>query len=91
MMAASSFSGKAASGFGNIVAGFGLDIIDWPRGVQIKTAADVPAETIVDLGLMYGPFVAGFGVVSIWCFTKYALTRERHEEILEELELRRGS
>lgn len=88
--AASSFSGKAASGFGNIVAGFGLDIIDWPRGVQIKTAADVPTETIVDLGLMYGPFVAGFGVVSIWCFTHYALTRERHEEILEELELRRG-
>ena len=87
--AASSFSAKAASGMGNIVAGFGLDIIDWPRGAHVKTAADVPPETLVHLGLMYGPFVAGFGFVSVWCYTHYKLTRERHEEILAELELRR--
>ena len=87
--AASSFSAKAASGLGNIIAGFGLDIIDWPRGSHIKTAADVPAETLIDLGILYGPSVAGFGFVSVWCFTHYKLTRERHEEILTELQLRR--
>ena len=89
--AASSFSQKAASGMGNIVAGFALDLIDWPRGTHVRTAADVPPDTLVDLGLVYGPYVAGFAVVSLWCFTHYRLTRERHEEILAELALRRAA
>ena len=89
--AASSFSQKAASGMGNIVAGFALDLIDWPRGTHIRTAADVPADTLVDLGLVYGPYVAGFAVVSLWCFTHYQLSRERHAEILAELAVRRAS
>lgn len=87
--AASSFSAKATSGVGSIVAGFALDIIDWPRGAHIRTAADVPAETIVDLGIVYGPLVASFGFLSIWCYSHYTLTRERHAEILDILEARR--
>ena len=67
--AAASFAQKAASGSGNIVAGFALDLIDWPRGPHIRTAADVPPETLVDLGLVYGPYVAGFALVALWCFT----------------------
>ena len=89
--AASSFSAKAASGLGNVVAGFGLDIINWPRGAAIKTAAEVPAETIFHLGVLYGPVVAGFGLVSVWCYTRYKLTRERHESILAELAARRAA
>jgi len=69
--------------------GFGLDIIDWPRGAAIRSAADVPAETLVNLGLMYGPFVAGFGIVSVLCYLPYSLTRQRHEEIMRMLEQRR--
>ncbi len=87
--AAVSFSAKAASGMGNIVAGFGLDIINWPRGVDVKTAADVPAETLMHLGILYGPIVAGFGIVSVLCYLPYSLTRQRHAEILETLEQRR--
>ncbi len=89
--AASSFSAKATTGFGNIISGFALDLIDWPRGTAIRTAADVPPETIVNLGLVYGPYVAAFGFVSIWCYTHYKLTREQHQTILEELSLRRAS
>ncbi|HIG39285.1 MAG TPA: MFS transporter [Gammaproteobacteria bacterium] len=88
--AASSFSAKATSGVGNIIAGFALDIINWPRGAHIKTAADVPPETIVSLGMIYGPLVASFGFLSIWCYTHHKLTRERHEEILEVLATRRA-
>lgn len=88
--AASSFSAKCASGVGSMVAGFALDLIDWPRGTHIRTAADVAPETLVHLGLLYGPIVAGFGVVSVWCYTHYNLTRERHAEILLELERRHG-
>ncbi|NKB99081.1 MAG: MFS transporter [Pseudomonadales bacterium] len=89
--AASSFSAKATTGVGNVIAGFSLDIINWPRGAHIRTAADVPAETIIDLGLVYGPLVAAFGFLSIWCYSHYKLTRERHEEILESLNSQRAS
>lgn len=86
---ASSFSAKAPVGIGNIIAGFGLEFIDWPTGPGIKTAADVPPETIVDLGILFGPFVALFGLVCVWCYWHYDLTRERHAEIQIELERRR--
>ena len=91
LFGAVAFSGKAASGLGNMVAGVGLDLIAWPRGAHIQTAADVPAMTLVKLGLLYGPIVAGFAVVSVWCYTHYKLNRERHAEILVELEEARRS
>ena len=83
------FSAKATSGVGTLLAGVGLDIINWPRGTQIQTAADVPASTLVDLGLFYGPVVAGFSIVSLWCYTHYNLSRERHAEIVAKLNERR--
>ena len=83
------FSAKATSGFGTFIGGLGLDIIDWPRGAAIRTAADVPPETLVNLGLFYGPVVAGFAIVSLWCYQHYSLTRERHAEILDALNARR--
>jgi glycoside/pentoside/hexuronide:cation symporter, GPH family len=63
--AASSFSAKATTGVGNVSADFALDIIDWPRGACIRTAADVPAETIIDLGLVYGPLLAASRIFAI--------------------------
>ncbi len=84
------FSGKAASGVGSIVAGIGLDAINWPRGANVQGPGDVPYETIVDLAILFGPVVAGFAVVSVWCLSKYQLNRERHQEILKALEARRA-
>ncbi|NJN52262.1 MAG: hypothetical protein HC809_11355 [Gammaproteobacteria bacterium] len=89
--AASSFANKCTTGFGNIVAGIALDLIAWPRGSHIQSAADVPAETIVTLGLLYGPIVAGFAVVCVWCYSHYDLTRERHAEISRALAQRRDA
>ena len=87
--AAASFSGKFTSGIGSVVGGMALDLISWPRGPDIRTAADVPPETLMWLGLIYGPIVAGFAVVSVWCYSKHRLDRHRHAEIVRELELRR--
>lgn len=87
--AASSFSAKATTGVGNVIAGFALDIIAWPRGAHIASAADIPAETITNLGLVYGPLVASFGFFSIWCYSHYTLSREKHEAILADLVIRR--
>ena len=83
------FSGKATTGFGNFIGGIGLDVINWPRGAEIQNAADIPAETLVDLGILYGPGVAGLSVIAVWCFAHYNLTRARHAEILVALESRR--
>ncbi|MCB1692075.1 MAG: MFS transporter [Pseudomonadales bacterium] len=84
------FSGKATSGFGNFIGGLGLDIINWPRGADIKTAADIPHDTLIHLGLLYGPVVAAFAVVSVWCYSHYDLTEARHAKILESLRTRRA-
>ncbi|MFU8814494.1 MAG: MFS transporter [Pseudomonadales bacterium] len=84
-----SFSGKFTSGIGSVVGGVALDLISWPRGPEIRTAADVPPETLIWLGLIYGPIVAGFGVVSVWCYSKHNLDRRRHAEIVTELAERR--
>lgn len=85
-----SFSAKATSGFGNFVGGVSLDLISWPTGAAIKNAADIPPETLINLGLVYGPFVSAFAIVSLWCYSHYHLTRERHQEILTVLRERRA-
>lgn len=79
------FSGKLSSGLGTFFGGIGLDLIAFPRGVHIQTAADVDPVTIVELGIIYGPVVAAFGIVSVWCFTHYGLDRARHVQIVSEL------
>jgi Na+/melibiose symporter-like transporter len=85
------FSGKAASGVGNIVAGVALDLIAWPRGQAIRSAADIAPDTLVQLGIVYGPVVAGCAVVSVWCYTHYRLDQARHQEILAQLMARRAA
>ncbi len=87
--AASSFTTKAPVGIGNIIAGFGLELIDWPIGPEIRTAADVAPETLVHLGILVGPGVAACALLCFWCYSYYKLTRERHAEILVELRGRR--
>ena len=84
------FSAKATSGFGNFIGGVGLDIISWPTGPSIKTVADIPPDTLVNLGLLYGPVVSAFAIISLWCYSNYKLTRTRHEEILSVLHERRA-
>lgn len=89
--AALSFASKATSGLGGLVAGFALAIIGWPVGDEIVSAADIPADTLFNLGVLYGPGVALFGFASVWLSSRYRLTREAHAEILGELERRRAT
>ena len=80
-----SFSNKMTSGIGTVAAGFALALIDWPTGAAVQTAADIAPETIAWLGLIYGPIVSGFALVSAYCYSRYRLNRQRHAEIVEEL------
>jgi len=87
--AAVSFANKSTVGLGNILAGVALDLIHWPRGAHIQSAADIPVHTVNMLGILSGPIVAAFCVVCVWCYGHYHLTRERHEEIQAALDARR--
>ncbi len=80
-----SFSGKATSGLGNLFAGIGLSVIGWPSGDRIASAGDVPAGTVVELGVLYGPGVASLAVISVWCYSHYRISRARHREITARL------
>jgi GPH family glycoside/pentoside/hexuronide:cation symporter len=87
--AASSFATKAPVGIGNIIAGFALQLIDWPVGEEIKTAADIAPAKIFELGLFVGPGIAASALICMWCYSRYTLTREGHQEILITLAARR--
>ena len=88
--AAVSFSNKVTTGLGSAIAGFALTAIAWPTGAAIRTAADVPPETLFWLGMIFGPIVSGFAVVCVYCYSKHDLDRKRHQEIVSELERRRA-
>ena len=87
--AASSIAIKAPFGIGSFVGGLALNLIDWPTGPDIRTAADIDPETIVQLGLLVGPGIGVAALISLWCFARYRLSRDRHARILEELAERR--
>jgi Na+/melibiose symporter-like transporter len=84
------FSAKATSGLGTIASGVALDLISWPKGAAVRSASDVPAETITALGLVFGPAIAIFGLVSMWCYADYNLDRARHLQIQSELQRRQA-
>jgi GPH family glycoside/pentoside/hexuronide:cation symporter len=85
-----SFSNKVTSGLGSVVAGFALTLIAWPVGAEIRTAADVPTDTLVWLGLLYGPIVSGFALICVYCYSRYDLDEDTHRQTLEALEVARA-
>ena len=87
-MAAIAFVIKATSGVGGFIAGIALDVISFPTQAELGS---VPPETLFSLGLVVGPGATMFIVASLFFMARYRLTRERHAEILEELEARRVS
>jgi GPH family glycoside/pentoside/hexuronide:cation symporter len=84
--AARSFFAKASSGLGHLLAGIAIDVIDFPVSAEPGT---IPAETLFKLGLIDGPIAVIPGVIAIFFYSKYNLTRKRHAEIQSELEARR--
>ncbi|MEM9620984.1 MAG: MFS transporter [Pseudomonadota bacterium] len=84
-----SFSNKVTTALGTFMAGVALKLIAWPQGADIVSAADIPPHTLQWLGLIYGPIVTGFALVCVWCYSKYDLDKQRHDEILQQLKLMR--
>jgi GPH family glycoside/pentoside/hexuronide:cation symporter len=81
-----SFSGKAVSGLGIVIAGFIIDFLSFPRGAKPE---DVSPGMIVDLGIAAGIGLPLLYLIPFGLFSLYKLTRVEHERIHQELESRR--
>ena len=88
VMSALSFAGKCTSGLGNFVGLSALQWIGFPSGDAAAIEA-VPEDTILSLGLLAGPGLIVFYVATVVLVMRLRLTRERYDEIREEL-ARRG-
>lgn len=82
---ARSFFAKASSGFGHLLAGIAIDVIDFPVGAEPGT---VDPNTIFNLGLIDGPIAIIPGGVAVYFYLKYNLTRSRHTDIQAQLAAR---
>jgi GPH family glycoside/pentoside/hexuronide:cation symporter len=84
--AALSFSGKAVSGVGTLLGGLIITLIAFPTNIS---PSEVPADSILRLGVVVGVGVPLLYVFPIGMITRYRITRERHAEIRAALDLRR--
>ncbi|WP_337186322.1 MFS transporter [Phenylobacterium sp.] len=83
LFGASAFTRKASLGVGGAIAGVALDVIRFPRGVPVDA---VPHEATVQLAVLYGPAMLIFTCISMSIMWAYPLSRQRHAEILADLE-----
>ncbi len=72
LFGALSFSSKAAGALGSLIAGAGLDLIGWVTA----PVAEVPEVQLTRLAVLYGPGIAIFAVVSVWCFARVSLAEQ---------------
>ena len=85
LFAAISFAGKCMGALGSLLAGLMLTLIDWPTGESIKTAADIPTETILSLGIASGPIAAALAIPGFICLMRYKLNRSKVAAIQQAL------
>ncbi len=79
------FSAKASSGLGTFIAGIVLDLISFPHATAPGAAIHPSADTILKLGIIYGPGVAVVSTVSVTLLFLYRIDRARHDAILKAL------
>lgn len=85
--AARSFFAKASSGLGHLLAGIAIDLIHFPVGAKPGT---VPTDTVFHLGLIDGPVAIVPGIIAVFFYLRFRLTREQHAQIQAELQARRA-
>ncbi len=86
--AANSFAQKATFGFGTLFAGIGLQLIAFPKQVDVSQVSE---QTIYNLGLIAGPLPMLIYFIAAFLATKYDLNKSRHEEISAQLAFQRNN
>ena len=80
--AANSFAQKATFGIGTLFAGIGLDLIAFPKQVDVSMVSE---QTIFNLGLIAGPLPFAIYLIAAYIATKYDLNKTRHTEVYVQL------
>ncbi len=66
--------------------------LDWFVGLPFDAVAgEVDAEVIFRLGIAAGPMMGLSAMVAVFFYARYNLSRERHAEILRQLQARQQS
>ncbi|MGH6956572.1 MAG: MFS transporter, partial [Caulobacteraceae bacterium] len=85
-----SFSAKASSGLGVLVAGLAADAIGFPNNLAAEGAhLHIPWPTVRNLAIIYGPGAAVVTAVGVLLLFGYRLNRRSHAAVLETLAERR--
>jgi GPH family glycoside/pentoside/hexuronide:cation symporter len=87
-----SFSAKASSGIGALLAGLVLDVIHFPHDLAGQTVshAHFATGTVLKLGLFQGPGAAAITAISVLVLILYRRGRREHEEVRKVLVERRS-
>lgn len=88
LFGAASFAGKCTTALGSLVAGLVLRLIDWPTGETIKTASDIPEDTLIAMAVISGPVIALIAIPGIICLLGYRLNRTTTAKIQQQLRAR---
>ena len=77
------FAAKCAESLGTLIAGFLLALIAWPTATAV---GEVSADTIFNLGLIYGPLVMAIFLSACYVLRGYNISRADHSASLARLE-----
>lgn len=81
--AGQSFAGKILNGFGMVVTGGILSLINFPKDVA---PGEVPQSVLDNLAFIYIPLVIGFYSGAVYMLSRYKITRAGHSENLQAVE-----
>jgi Na+/melibiose symporter-like transporter len=84
-VSAIAFTAKATSGIGGLMAGIALDVIDFPKMAEPGTVAP---DKVFKLGLAVGPGMMILFLLTLIFLSRYRITRDRHRQVLAELQRR---
>ena len=73
--------GQMLGALGSFFAGLVLTLIDWPTGSAVRTAADIPPDTLLLLAVLTGPVTALLALPGLALLRGYRLNRSKLEGI----------
>lgn len=82
---ASAFANKCSAALGSLLAGRVLELISWPTGETIRSAADIPTDTLLTLAIVSGPVTSLLAIPGVLCLRGYQLNRSKLASIQAQL------
>ena len=79
---AMTFASKCAYALGTLIAGTMLTLIAFPTETIV---GEVPADTIFDLGLVYGPLVLVIYLAACYAINRYTISRAHYSKTVSHL------